>query len=66
MNRPIFYQTNSTAESFFHLVLDITLDFITSTWPLTEDVQKYVLVFRHLGVITSYPRWALVVHEKTG
>ena len=33
---------------------------------LTEDVQKYVLVFRHLGLITSYPRWVLVIHEKIG
>ena len=33
---------------------------------LTEDVQKYVLVFRHLGLITSYPRWVLVFHEKIG
>ena len=33
---------------------------------LTENVQKYVLVFRHLGLITSCPRWALVFHEKIG
>ena len=24
------------------------------TLPLTDDGQKYMLVFRHLGVITSY------------
>ena len=31
----------------------------------TENVQKFVLVFRHLALITSYPRWALVFLEKT-
>ena len=46
---------------------DITLDFATSTrGRFTEYVQKYVLVFRHLGLITSCPRWVLVFHEKIG
>ena len=44
---------------------DITLDFATSTrGRYTENVQKYVLVFRHLGLITSCPRWVLVFYEK--
>ena len=33
---------------------------------LTDNSQKYMLVFRHLGVINSYPRWALVFHETIG
>ena len=44
---------------------DITLDFATSTrGRYTENVQKYVLVFRHLGLITSCPRWVLVFYDK--
>ena len=44
--------------------LDITLEFAISMQPLTEDAQEYLLAFRHLGVITSYPRWVLVFYEK--
>ena len=32
----------------------------------TENAQKYVLVFRHLGLITSCPRWVLVFPENMG
>ena len=54
---------------FIHIFLNY-LD-ILNTWicyfggyRFTENVQKFVLVFRHLGLITSNPRWALVFYEK--
>ena len=37
--------------------------------PLTENALEYLLVFRHLGLITSCPRWVLdllVVPGKMG
>ena len=34
--------------------------------PLTENAQEYLLVFRHLGLITSCPRWVLVFPGKMG
>ena len=48
------------------LLWDLALVFTPLTLPLTDDGQKYMLVFRHLGVITSYPRWALMFLKKTG
>ena len=41
-----------------------TLELVTSMQPLTEDAQEYLLAFRHLGMITSYPRWVLVFYKK--
>ena len=58
--------------SFFHesarrtLLWDLALDFTPLTLPLTDDGQKYMLAFRHLGLITSCPRWVLAFHEKIG
>ena len=49
---------------YLFYLLDITLEFAISMQPLTENAQEYLLAFRHLGVITSYPRWVLVFYEK--
>ena len=35
-----------------------------SMQPLTEDAQKYLLAFIHLGVITSYHRRVLMFYEQ--
>ena len=35
-----------------------------SMQPLTEDAQKCLLAFIHLGVITSYPRRVMVFYEQ--
>ena len=34
--------------------------------PLTDDGQMYMLLFRYLGLVLPYPRWALVFLEKLG
>jgi hypothetical protein len=31
-----------------------------------DSSRSTLLVFRHLGLITSCPRWVLVIHEKIG
>ena len=36
------------------------------TSPLTDNGQKYILVFRNLGLVTPCPILALVFHEKIG
>ena len=36
------------------------------TLPLTDNGQKYILVFRNLGLVTPCPILALVFHEKIG
>ena len=38
----------------------------SSSSSYTEDAQKFLLVFRHIGLITSCPMWVLVFHEKIG
>ena len=73
-NRPFWSENRPfhKFDSFFHdsarrtLLWDLALVFAPLTLPLTDDGQKYMLAFRHLGLITSCPRWVLVFHEKIG